>query len=104
MAGLVVGCCFMVGVVAGAAVDTATYFVCKELVPEVEYLPLILMAAYRSIQVLGMGCICRIPRSVNTTEHGEPTIQQFYFASTFGGLLGLFVTPTFLIYICFMLA
>ena len=93
---------FMVGGVTGAALDTVTYFVCKELMPEDEYLSLVVMAAYRSIAVLGMGlsgvAICWRRRGDEDPQSG------LLLCITSGGLLGLFVSPTFLIYICVILA
>ena len=55
MARMSAACVFMLGGVTGAVLDTVTYFVCKEQVPEDEHFPLKVMGRYRSIAVLGMG-------------------------------------------------
>jgi hypothetical protein len=110
MEGRVAGC-LLAGICTGAVLDTAIYFTCRKLLPKTEYVTIVAIGAWRLLVAMyivsALPCIrirrCRGTEPGTCTSEEEAgnnradrTVHEFVRAAF---LLGMFISPTMLIYV-----
>jgi hypothetical protein len=104
MAGLLTSWCFLAGICTGAVLDTAIFFTCGKLLPKAEYVPIVAIGAWRVIVgiVSALPCIRRRGAEPGASEEearnneADRTAHELIRAAF---LLGMFISPTMLIYV-----
>jgi hypothetical protein len=105
MSGLVAAGCFIAGVCTGAVLDTAIFFTCRKLLPKAEYVPIAAIGAWRVIVAIvsALPCIrrCRGAEPGASEEEAgnnqaDRTVHELLRAAF---LLGMFISPTMLVYV-----